>query len=160
MDTDDKEEKSDDKEGEKDSAIAPESAKKKVEKEKVGYELENMSRVLPTQLKYISFPGERYAPVKKVNNDRDRHCRFELTLFTANGRRCITPRHATRPREDSTRAQSQESCSTSSSRTQRYRPAFHAWRGGRWWCRRRCCGANSRGRRRGRRRRGTYSRRL
>jgi len=39
--------------------------KKKVEREKVGYEMENMSRVLPAQLKYISFPGERYVPVKK-----------------------------------------------------------------------------------------------
>jgi 26S proteasome regulatory subunit N2 len=52
------------KEGEKEAS--PESAKKKVEKEKVGYEMENMSRVLPAQLKYISFPGERYIPVKKV----------------------------------------------------------------------------------------------
>jgi len=43
-----------------------ESSKKKVEKEKVGYELENMSRVLPPQVKYISFPSERYVPVKKV----------------------------------------------------------------------------------------------
>jgi len=42
-----------------------ESSKKKVEKEKVGYELENMSRVLPPQVKYISFPSERYVPVKK-----------------------------------------------------------------------------------------------
>ncbi|KAJ3495061.1 hypothetical protein NLG97_g3664 [Lecanicillium saksenae] len=31
--------------------------KKKPEKEKVGYEIENMSRVLPGQLKYISFPA-------------------------------------------------------------------------------------------------------
>ncbi|GIZ38954.1 hypothetical protein CKM354_000234900 [Cercospora kikuchii] len=46
-------------EGEKDT-------KKKVEKEKVGYELENMSRVLPGQIKYISFSSEgRYQPVKK-----------------------------------------------------------------------------------------------
>jgi len=43
-----------------------ESSKKKTEKEKVGYELENMSRVLLPQVKYISFPGERYVPVKKV----------------------------------------------------------------------------------------------
>lgn len=42
------------------------SSKKKAEKEKVGYELENMSRVLPPQTKYISFPSERYVPVKKV----------------------------------------------------------------------------------------------
>ncbi|CAK1354092.1 unnamed protein product [Cercospora beticola] len=46
-------------EGEKDT-------KKKIEKEKVGYELENMSRVLPGQIKYISFSSEgRYQPVKK-----------------------------------------------------------------------------------------------
>ena len=43
------------------------SSKKKAEKEKVGYELENMSRVLPPQIKYISFPSERYVPVKKVS---------------------------------------------------------------------------------------------
>ncbi|KAK4445548.1 armadillo-type protein [Podospora aff. communis PSN243] len=40
-------------------------AKKKAEKEKVGYEIENMSRVLPGQLKYINFPAGRYKPVKK-----------------------------------------------------------------------------------------------
>jgi 26S proteasome regulatory subunit N2 len=45
-----------------------ESSKKKVEKEKVGYELENMSRVLLPQVKYISFPSERYVPVKKVSH--------------------------------------------------------------------------------------------
>ena len=39
--------------------------KKKVEKEKVGYEISNVTRVLPAQLKYISFPGPRYKPVKK-----------------------------------------------------------------------------------------------
>lgn len=45
-----------------------ESNKKKVEKEKVGYELENMSRVLPAQTKYISFATDgRYQPVKKVS---------------------------------------------------------------------------------------------
>jgi 26S proteasome regulatory subunit N2 len=30
--------------------------------------LSNMSRVLPAQLKYISFPGSRYVPVKKVGS--------------------------------------------------------------------------------------------
>lgn len=44
-----------------------EGLKKKLEREKVGYELENMSRVLPAQLKFISFPEGRYEPVKKVN---------------------------------------------------------------------------------------------
>jgi 26S proteasome regulatory subunit N2 len=49
----------------KEEALAAET-KKKAEKEKVGYELENMSRVLPGQVKFISFPEERYVPVKKV----------------------------------------------------------------------------------------------
>ncbi|KAL2174816.1 armadillo-type protein [Thermothelomyces heterothallicus CBS 202.75] len=48
----------------KDGSAGPD-AKKKAEKEKVGYEIENMSRVLPGQLKYISFPAGRYKPVKK-----------------------------------------------------------------------------------------------
>jgi 26S proteasome regulatory subunit N2 len=43
-----------------------EGLKKKMEREKVGYDLENMSRVLPAQLKFISFPDGRYEPVKKV----------------------------------------------------------------------------------------------
>ncbi|KAH6620494.1 armadillo-type protein [Boeremia exigua] len=56
------EEKKDD---EKAEGVAADSPKKKAEKEKVGYELENMSRVLPGQVKHISFPGERFIPVKK-----------------------------------------------------------------------------------------------
>jgi len=41
--------------------------KKRVEKEKVGYELTNLSRVLPEQLRYINFLEDgRYEPVKKV----------------------------------------------------------------------------------------------
>lgn len=60
------EESKDKKEGE--SAVVGET-KKKADKEKVGYEIENMSRVLPGQLKYISFPpGGRYRPVKKVSS--------------------------------------------------------------------------------------------
>ncbi|KAI8623245.1 26S proteasome regulatory subunit rpn2 [Xylariaceae sp. FL1651] len=43
---------------------APPDAKKKLEKEKPGYEIENMSRVLPGQLKYISLAKGRYWPVK------------------------------------------------------------------------------------------------
>lgn len=39
--------------------------RKKMEKEKVGYHLENMSRVLPAQRKFISFYEGRYEPVKK-----------------------------------------------------------------------------------------------
>lgn len=61
MDIDD--EKKDDKE--KEDTPAAETSKKKAEKEKVGYDLENMSRVLPGQVTYISFPEERYVPVKK-----------------------------------------------------------------------------------------------
>ena len=49
------------------STTPPEGLKKKMEKEKVGYDMENMSRVLPAQLKFISFPDARYEPVKKVN---------------------------------------------------------------------------------------------
>ncbi|KAK4141340.1 armadillo-type protein [Dichotomopilus funicola] len=49
---------------EKEGSAVPEG-KKKPEKEKVGYEIENMSRVLPGQLKYLSFPAGRYKPVKK-----------------------------------------------------------------------------------------------
>ncbi|KAI9371960.1 armadillo-type protein [Aspergillus egyptiacus] len=50
------------KEGEKEAA---EGQKKKVERERVGYELENMSRVLPAQLKYLTFPDPRFEPVKR-----------------------------------------------------------------------------------------------
>jgi 26S proteasome regulatory subunit N2 len=72
------EEKKDDKEkadGEEGTPSA-EATKKKAEREKVGYELENMSRVLPAQVKYISFPEERYVPVKKVS-----HLLFRMTLL-------------------------------------------------------------------------------
>lgn len=55
------------KEGEEKKEGEKEGSKKKVEKEKVGFDLENMSRVLPGQIKYISFPQDgRYQPVKKV----------------------------------------------------------------------------------------------
>lgn len=67
MEVDD--EKKDDKEKvnrEKEATPSAESARKKVEKEKPGYDLENMSRVLPAQIKYISFHDDRYVPVKKV----------------------------------------------------------------------------------------------
>lgn len=64
----DEEAKKDEKEKEKEGTPAAETSKKKMEKEKVGYDLENMSRVLPAQVKYISFPEERYVPVKKVSN--------------------------------------------------------------------------------------------
>ena len=71
MDTDevaakDEEATEGEKNGEKDKENAPsEGLKKKMEKEKVGYEMENMSRVLPAQLKYLTFPDQRYEPVKR-----------------------------------------------------------------------------------------------
>uniref|UniRef100_L2FL53 26S proteasome regulatory subunit RPN2 n=1 Tax=Colletotrichum fructicola (strain Nara gc5) TaxID=1213859 RepID=L2FL53_COLFN len=63
-----KEEAKDKKEGDvtdKEASAPPADTKKKAEKEKVGYDMENMSRVLPGQLKFISFPAGRYKPVKK-----------------------------------------------------------------------------------------------
>ncbi|KAK2738460.1 proteasome regulatory particle base subunit [Myotisia sp. PD_48] len=45
----------------------PAAPKRKLDKEteKVGYDIRNMSRVLPAQLKFLSFPNSRYEPVKK-----------------------------------------------------------------------------------------------
>jgi 26S proteasome regulatory subunit N2 len=67
METDDapKEETEEGKDTEK---IAAEGQKKKAEREKVGYELDNLSRVLPAQLKYLTFPDPRYEPVKRVSS--------------------------------------------------------------------------------------------
>ncbi|KAJ9491131.1 hypothetical protein VN97_g2107 [Penicillium thymicola] len=63
MDTDDvAKEEEEAKEAEKGAA---EVLKKKAEREKVGYELDNLSRVLPAQLKYLTFPDPRYEPVKR-----------------------------------------------------------------------------------------------
>ena len=64
------EDKSEDKDDEKkddevEEEKPAEEKKKKIEKEKVGYEMSNMSRVLPAQLKYLSFPNSRWQPVKK-----------------------------------------------------------------------------------------------
>jgi 26S proteasome regulatory subunit N2 len=71
MDTDEdatkKGEKTDDKvNGEKEATPPEASTKRRAEKEKVGYDMENMTRVLPAQLKYIQFSSERYVPVKRV----------------------------------------------------------------------------------------------
>ncbi|PGH14681.1 hypothetical protein AJ79_02847 [Helicocarpus griseus UAMH5409] len=52
-------------EGKEKEGTPAEAPKRKVEKEKVGYELGNMSRVLPAQLKYLTFPDPRYEPVKR-----------------------------------------------------------------------------------------------
>merc|ERR1712000_805076 len=59
-----KEEEGKKEEGEKKEGEAPE-VKKKGEKEKVEYDMPNMSRVLPAQLKYSTFPDHRYQLVKK-----------------------------------------------------------------------------------------------
>ncbi|KAL9102807.1 MAG: hypothetical protein Q9163_002085 [Psora crenata] len=53
-------------EASKETTDRPEGLKKRMEREKVGYELDNMSRVVPAQLKFISFPDKRYQPVKKA----------------------------------------------------------------------------------------------
>ena len=53
------------KEGDSATKDKEDSPRKKMEKEKVGYELENMSRVLPAQLKYLTFPDRRFEPVKR-----------------------------------------------------------------------------------------------
>ncbi|MBE3047300.1 HEAT repeat domain-containing protein, partial [Candidatus Bathyarchaeota archaeon] len=70
MDVDEEKEKSEEpKDEKKDEANGEKEAsetKKRAEKEKVGYEIDNMSRVLPGQLKFVSFPAGRYKPVKKV----------------------------------------------------------------------------------------------
>lgn len=63
---DDERLESEKKDGEEGKTEKPEGARKKLEKEKVGYSLDNMSRVLPAQVKFISFPDPRYQPVKKV----------------------------------------------------------------------------------------------
>ena len=67
------EESKEKKEGDDKEATAATDAKKKAEKEKVGYEIDNMSRILPGQLKYISFPAGRYKPVKKVGQLYSNH---------------------------------------------------------------------------------------
>ncbi|KAK7423994.1 proteasome regulatory particle base subunit [Neonectria magnoliae] len=66
LDEDKKEEDvKDKKEGDEKEGTSSTDTKKKPEKEKLGHEIENMSRVLPSQLKYVSFPAGRYKPVKK-----------------------------------------------------------------------------------------------
>ena len=76
MDVDEDPKKED---GEKADGTQSVEPSKKKEKEKVGYELENMSRVLPPQVKYISFPSERYVPVKKVSSP---HTTWKMTKLT------------------------------------------------------------------------------
>lgn len=66
MDIDEEAKEKKEGEGEKEAVSPTDATKKKLEKEKVGYDIVNMSRVLPAQLKFISFPAGRYKPVKKV----------------------------------------------------------------------------------------------
>lgn len=75
----------------KDAPAQTEGLRKKLEKEKekVGYSLENMSRVLPAQLKFLSFPDGRYEPVKKVWSFCCVAIKFSTNGLLAN-RRCHT----------------------------------------------------------------------
>lgn len=75
-------------EGQADGKESGKSAKAKLEKEKVGFELDNMSRVLPSQLKHISFPEGRYTPVKKVRKTTFGYLSFANLFHSANWRRC------------------------------------------------------------------------
>lgn len=62
------------------------SPRAKLQKEKAGYELENMSRVLPSQVRWISFPSEgRYQPVKRVRMPTSHliHETKQLTQFSS-----------------------------------------------------------------------------
>lgn len=60
-----KDEKDTDVKKDDDKPVTTEEKKKRIEKEKVGYDMGNMSRVLPAQTKYLSFPNDRWEPVKK-----------------------------------------------------------------------------------------------
>lgn len=73
------------KEGDEKETASGAETKKKPEKEKVGFEMENMSRVLPGQLKFISFPTGRYKPVKKVWNSKQTHSVCLLTVSQPTG---------------------------------------------------------------------------
>ncbi|KAI9807917.1 MAG: hypothetical protein M1825_005223 [Sarcosagium campestre] len=47
------------------ATAAADAPRRKLDKDRFGYEMENMTRVLPAQLKYISFHAGRYDPIKK-----------------------------------------------------------------------------------------------
>ena len=66
LDADKASEKKKEDEEAKEASEKPEGLKKRMEREKIGYDLDNMSRVVPVQLKFISFPNKRYQPVKKA----------------------------------------------------------------------------------------------
>lgn len=97
METDESAVKVDDegKEAEKEGTPT-DGQKKKAEKEKVGYELENMSRVLPTQLKYLTFPDPRYEPVKRVSAFYRFECSIANTPLAYRRSRCRAGQEARR----------------------------------------------------------------
>jgi 26S proteasome regulatory subunit N2 len=133
------------------------SPKAKLQKEKVGYELENMSRVLPSQVRWISFPSEgRYQPVKKVSINHVLPLQIHYINANENTahRRCHPPRrHHSQRREIPSRAQGPQKdyrfCSHARPTARRRRPqrlrvshvrlrTRHTWWLRRWlWCRRR-----------------------
>jgi len=106
-----------DKEDKKDveETTVPKSIKAKLEKEKVGYELDNISRVLPAQLRYISFPEGRYVPIKKVRSLFGILV-HKLTIFLANWWRCPPHRHPANRGEIASRTSSQEDPTQSGTR--------------------------------------------
>jgi len=66
MDLDEDAKKNDDSKAVNGDTTPGKAAKAKLEKEKVGFEVENISRVLPAQLRHLSFSEGRYVPVRKV----------------------------------------------------------------------------------------------
>lgn len=69
--------------------------KKKKEKEPTSFSVQNMSRVVPAQLKYISFDKDsRYVPVKKVCHTRSSRHISALLTPTGNRRHPSPRRHA------------------------------------------------------------------
>lgn len=96
-----------DEEGKEADKAAAESQKKKAEREKVGYELDNLSRVLPAQLKYLTFPDPRYEPVKRVCYVPLHLESFILTISTAYRWSCGCAGQAARraPRDGRTQGQ-------------------------------------------------------
>lgn len=96
MDIDEeKEEKEVKKEADSEKKEIEGDKKKRIEKEKVGYEVSNLSRVLPEQLKYISFLSDgRYEPVKKPTGGvllfLDRRPNEDVQLMEIKSRKSVT----------------------------------------------------------------------
>lgn len=95
MDVDEDKEKGTEAEKKDEEAEKKEGDSEKKKKEKVGYEVSNLSRVLPAQLKYISFPEDgRYEPVKKPTGGvlllHDRRPEEPVTLMEVKSRKTVT----------------------------------------------------------------------